>query len=184
MRGLRRGRQDAPSRGWGGSSGGQRRQHSHPFPNLCSPCAGLEHTLLRGSRDQGLQVPEIPVSTEGSWSLGHVGPSSQGLAGSLWTCRAPPPSSHHGAWLPSGLRPSGPQRPKLWLSELPLLPRPPGQRVRLCNPIPAEKATAAAEWAPPRNPSLIAHGPCHPHQLPHRRWEQGPATGPGTAGGG
>lgn len=114
--------------------------------------------------------------TEGSWSPGHAGPFAPGLADSFWTCRAPPQSCHNGAQFCGGLRPTGPCRPKLGLSELPLLPRPPGQRLGLRNAIPAEEAAAAAvEWAPPRNPSLIAHGPCHPHQLSHRRWGRGPA---------
>lgn len=113
--------------------------------------------------------------TEGSWSAGHTGPFPRGLAGSFWTFRAPPQSSHDGAQVCSGLRPTGPWRPKLGLSELPLLPRPPGQRLGLRNAIPAEEAAASVEWAPPRNPSLIAHGPCHPHQLSHRRWGRGPA---------
>ena len=165
--------QDAQAMGRaGGGPGGHQGQHLHPFPNPCSSCAGLEHRLLRRSRGWGLPVLETPVGTEGSWSPRRGGPSSRGSAGSFRTCRAPLQSSQHGTWFCSGLQPAGSWRPKLQLSELPLLPRPPGQRVGLRNTISAEKATAT-EWAPPWNPSLIAHGPSHPHQLPYRRWGQG-----------
>lgn len=176
VRGLRHGRAGCSNRGEGWKFWAAASATFTPlFQSLLSLRRPGAHNLERQRRRGCSQSLRPQSRTEGSWSPGHARPFSRGLAGSFWTCRAPPQSSHDGAQFCSGLRPTGPWRPKLGLSELPLLPRPPGQRLGLRNAIPAEEAAAAVEWAPPRNPSLIAHGPCHPHQLSHRRWGRGPA---------
>ena len=75
--------QDAQTTGRGGNSG---RQHSHPPHVPPSSCTGLQCTLQRGRGGGGSRSLGPQSCPEVSWCPQHSGPSSQGLAGSSWTC--------------------------------------------------------------------------------------------------